>query len=82
MSQFIDSNLCCPDVVCYEVLDIEDGLQSLDSLPMVLVLSWYIEVRRHLGGLELVWIAASCSNRTMFNPLWFKGSMDEWMNSF
>ncbi|KRX48239.1 hypothetical protein T09_11992 [Trichinella sp. T9] len=28
------SNLCCPDVVCYEVLDIEDGLQSLDSLPM------------------------------------------------
>ncbi|KRZ48009.1 hypothetical protein T02_8553 [Trichinella nativa] len=34
MTQFIDSNLCCPDVVSYEVLDIEDGLQSFDSWPM------------------------------------------------
>ncbi|KRX16644.1 hypothetical protein T07_10483 [Trichinella nelsoni] len=34
MTQFIYSNLCCLDVVSYEVLDIEDGLQSLDSWPM------------------------------------------------
>ncbi|KRX79080.1 hypothetical protein T06_3986 [Trichinella sp. T6] len=34
MTQFIDSNLCFPDVVSYELLDIEDGLQSLDSWPM------------------------------------------------
>ncbi|KRY60702.1 hypothetical protein T03_2422 [Trichinella britovi] len=29
-----DSNLCCPGVVSYEVLDIEDGLQSFHSCPM------------------------------------------------
>ncbi|KRX12480.1 hypothetical protein T07_3639 [Trichinella nelsoni] len=26
MTQFIDSNLCCPDDVSFGVLDIEDGL--------------------------------------------------------